>query len=85
MPGRPRQESEKIDDMTLDERIDRLVEQNDRTERIVASLAAQSDRTDKQIGVLTERTISAMDAINRLARIADNHEDRISDFEDRKQ
>ena len=70
---------------THDEQIGRLVEQTDRTEAMVMALAAQSDRTDKQIAVLTERTIQAMDAINRLARIADNHEDRIGDLEDHSQ
>jgi hypothetical protein len=77
---------------THDEQIGRLVEQSDETRSMVRSLAAQADRTDRQIGVLTERmdklterTIQAMDAINRLARIADNHEDRISDLEDRPQ
>ncbi len=63
---------------THDEQIGKLVEQSEETRSMIRALAAQSNK-------LTERTIQAMDAINRLARIADNHEDRIGDLEDRKQ
>jgi hypothetical protein len=59
---------------THDEQIGKLVEQADRNEKLLAEhIAASSKRMD----VLTERTIQAMDAINRLARIAGSHEDRI--------
>ena len=74
---------------THDEQIGRLFEKADRTEEMVRTFAAQ---TNEQIGALTtrmntltERTIQAMDAINRLARIADNHEDRIGGLEEREQ
>jgi hypothetical protein len=53
-----------------DEQIGKLVEKTDR-------LAEQSAVHEKRMAVLTERTIQAMDAIARLARIADIHEDRI--------
>ncbi|HEX4133201.1 MAG TPA: hypothetical protein VHY84_01165 [Bryobacteraceae bacterium] len=57
-----------------DEQITRLVEQGDRNERHINALAGH-------MNILTERTIQAMDAINRLARIADSHEDRIGGLE----
>lgn len=85
--------------MTLDERLEyiatlqhahseqigRLVEQSDETRSMIRALAARTDQLTEHMDKLTERTIQAMDAINRLARIADNHEDRIGDLEDRKQ
>lgn len=57
-----------------DELIGKLVEQGDRNERLIGKLAERMD-------VLTERTIQAMDAINRLANIAVSHEDRIDKLE----
>jgi hypothetical protein len=63
---------------THDEQIGRLVEQADHNERLLAEHVAASN---KRMDVLTERTIQAMDAINRLARIAGSHEDRIDALE----
>ena len=63
---------------THDEQISRLFEKADQTENMIRVLG-------ERMGVLTERTIQAMDAISRLARIADNHEDRIEDLEGPKQ
>jgi hypothetical protein len=57
-----------------DEQIGKLVEQGDRNERLIGKLTERMD-------VLTERTIQAMDAINRLANIAVSHEDRIDKLE----
>jgi hypothetical protein len=57
-----------------DEQIGKLVEKTDR-------LAEHSALHEKRMAVLTERTIRAMDAIARLARIADIHENRIDDLE----
>jgi prophage DNA circulation protein len=62
----------------LVETTDKLVEQSDRTEKMLAEHIAAST---KRMDVLTERTIQAMDAINRLARIAGSHEDRIDALE----
>jgi hypothetical protein len=45
-------------------------------------VAGMQIANEKAIATLTERTIQAMDAISRLARIADAPEDRISDLED---
>ncbi len=70
---------------THDEQIGRLVEQSDETRSMIRALAAKTDRLTEHMDKLTERTIQAMDAINRLARIADNHEGRIGDLEDRQQ
>jgi peptidoglycan hydrolase CwlO-like protein len=77
---------------THDEQIGRLVEQSDETRSMIRALAAKTDKLTEhmdnltmRMDKLTERTIQAMDAINRLARIADNHEDRIGDLEDRRQ
>ena len=54
----------------------------------VDTMAARVDTFDmrmdtlaQRMNVLTERTIQAMDAINRLGRIAANHEDRIDGLE----
>jgi hypothetical protein len=57
-----------------DEQIGKLVEQT-------SQLAEQASRSEKRLDVLTERTIQAMEAINRLARIAGAHEDRIGNLE----
>ena len=56
-----------------DEQIGKLVEQGDRNERLIGALTVRMD-------VLTDRTIRAMDAINRLANIAATHEDRIDNI-----
>lgn len=80
---------------THDEQIGRLVEQADRTERgleelrvVVKEMAGKmtvltegAETLQVTMGVLADRTIQAMDAINRLARIADNHETRIENLE----
>jgi hypothetical protein len=62
-----------------DEQIGKLIEQNAILERNVLQFA---ERTDRTLKVLTERTIQAMDAINRLAHIAENHDNRISGLEE---
>ena len=73
---------------THDEQIGKLFEKAQQTEEMVGSLGKHVDRigdhVDRiadQMEVLTARTIQAMDAINRLARIADNHETRIEGLE----
>jgi len=52
-------------------------------EILAAMFEANEKANEKRFEVLTSRTIQAMDAINRLARIADNHEQGIEDMEDR--
>jgi DNA-binding ferritin-like protein len=47
----------------------------------IGKLVEKTDRLAERMAVLTERTIQAMDAIARLARIADIHENRIDDLE----
>ena len=67
-----------------DEQIGRLDEQ---IGKLFEGMQALKERMDASVGrmdVLTERTIQAMDAINRLARIADIHENRISGLEDQQ-
>jgi len=59
---------------THDEQIAKLVEQSDRNENAIAALAARMGASIPRMDVLTERTNQAMDAINRLPRIAKNHE-----------
>lgn len=51
-----------------DEQIGKLVEQVNRNEKRLARLTERMD-------VLTQRTIQAMDAINRLTRIVESHAD----------
>ena len=69
-------------------RVDAIAEHADGAARRVDALGRHVDALAGHMGtltgkmdVLTERTIQAMAAINRLARIADNHEDRIGDLE----
>jgi uncharacterized coiled-coil DUF342 family protein len=64
-----------------DEQIGKLVEHGDRNERHIGELTIRMDKLTERMDKLTERTIQAMDAINRLANIAANHDDRISDLE----
>jgi len=47
----------------------------------IGKLVEKTDRLAERMAVLAERTIQAMDAIARLARIADIHEDRIEGLE----
>lgn len=62
---------------TNEEDIARLIEQNSQLSGHLKALAQNAN-------VLNERTIQAMEAINRLARIADIHEQRIEDLEDQR-
>ena len=60
-----------------DDQIVKLVEQGALNSAAIGALAGRMD-------VLTERTIQAMDAINRLAHIAQSHDQRIEDLENRR-
>jgi len=71
--------------MTIDERLEFIATLQQTHDEQLGKLIEQGDRQSARIGVLTERTIQAMDAINRLARIVENHEQRIEDLEDRRQ
>jgi hypothetical protein len=68
--------------MTTDQRIDAIAMHLE----VVAGMQIANEKViaanEKAIATLTERTIQAMDAISRLARIADSHENRPSDLED---
>jgi hypothetical protein len=57
-----------------DEQIGKLVEQGNLNTEHIGALARKMD-------VLTDRTIQAMDTINRLGRIVENHENRIDGLE----
>jgi hypothetical protein len=63
--------------MTTDERIDAIAMHLE----IVAGMQVDNEKAiaanTKAIATLTERTIQAMDAITRLANIADAHEERL--------
>jgi uncharacterized protein with PIN domain len=67
--------------MTLDERLEYIATlqqtHDEQIGRLVDHLAEHIAASNKRMDVLTERTIQAMDAINRLARIAGSHEDRM--------
>ena len=67
-----------------DDQIGRLVEEGARLDRRMDGLTAKMENLTSKVDVLAERTIQAMDAINRLANIAGSHEDRISDLEDKQ-
>jgi len=51
-------------------------------DQLIGKLVEQGDRNERLVGTLAERTIQAMDAINRLANIAVSHEDRIDKLEE---
>lgn len=65
-----------------DEQIGKLVDHMDALTERMDALTERMDAGNARMDVLTERTIQAMEAINRLARIADIHEDRISGLEE---
>ena len=81
--------------MTIDERLAALTERHEAIAQSVELLLASQRETDEKIrhlaiiagenevrvGELARRSAQMMDAINRLARIADNHEDRIERLE----
>lgn len=70
--------------MTIDERLEFIATLQQTHDEQIGKLIEQSDRQSARLDVLTERTIQAMDAINRLARIAESHDQRIEDLEDRR-
>jgi hypothetical protein len=70
--------------MTIDERLDFIATLQRTHDEQIGKLVEQNALVSERMEVLTERTIQAMDAINRLARIAESHERRIEDLEDRR-
>ncbi len=84
--------------MTIDERLERLTEtvefvatlQRTNEEHIGKlieqgqALTERMDRFSGRMDLLTERTIQAMDAVNRLARIVEIHDARLDDLEDQR-
>jgi hypothetical protein len=70
--------------MTTDERIDATAMHLE----IVAGMQIANEKAmaanEKAIATLTDRTIQAMDAINRLANIAGAHEERLERLEDQQ-
>jgi hypothetical protein len=75
--------------MTFEERLDRIGDKlvfvatlQHTNEEHIGRLIEKTDLLADQNAILTTRTVQAMDAIRRLARIADNHEDRLEDLED---
>jgi hypothetical protein len=63
--------------MTIDERLEYITTLQQTHDEQIGKLVEQN-------AILTERTIQAMDAIGRLARIAEIHEHRIEDLEGRR-
>jgi len=61
----------------------RMAEYMAQTSATMDKLAATVDVLGKRVDVLTERTIQAMDAINRLAVIVAAHDQRLDDLERR--
>jgi ABC-type transporter Mla subunit MlaD len=68
-----------------DEQIGKLVEQSDRREKELDTLRDTVGAMSRHMNVLTGRTIQAMEAIARLARIPDIHENRLDALEDAPQ
>jgi hypothetical protein len=78
------------------ERIDQRLETITMNLEIVAGMQLTNEKAieantraieanERAIATLTEHTIQAMDAINRLANIAEAHQQRIEDLEHGKQ
>ena len=81
--------------MSIDERLDKMMHtleylltlQQSHDDHIgtltqrMDETAQRMDETAKRMDVLTQRTIQAMDAINRLAHIAQSHDHRLEDLE----
>jgi hypothetical protein len=65
--------------MTIDERLEFIATLQRTHDEQIGKLVEQNALASERMDVLTERTIQAMDAINRLARIAESHERRIED------
>ena len=67
--------------MTIDERLDRLVQRHEALTQTVEHLALQSEEQNKHL----DRILAALDKdgenIRALARIAEIHEHRISELE----
>ena len=64
-----------------DDHIGTLTPRMDETAQRMDETAKRMDETAKRMDVLTQRTIQAMDAINRLAHIAQSHDHRLEDLE----
>ncbi len=70
--------------MNIDERLEYISTLQQSHDEQIGRLDEQIGKLAAHMDVLTERTTQAMEAINRLARIADIHEDRISGLEDQQ-
>jgi hypothetical protein len=58
--------------MTIDERLEFIATLQQTHDEQIGKLVEQSALVSERMEVLTERTIQAMDAINRLARIGED-------------
>lgn len=70
-------------EMTIDERLDRLVERHEALAQTVQLIASMQVGSEKKLEILTERSIQLTDTVNKLARIVGIHEDTIEDHEGR--
>jgi ABC-type transporter Mla subunit MlaD len=77
--------------MTSEERMDRLDEElkfvaalQRTNEEDIAKLIEQNSLLSMSMNTLAERSAQMIEAISRLARIADIHEQRIEDLEDQR-
>ena len=67
--------------MTIDERLDRLVERHEALAQTVQLIASMQVASEKKLEALTERSVQLMDTVNKLARIVGIHEDALEDHE----
>ena len=81
--------------MTLDERLEKLTERHEaltqtveliagmqlRTEKVMVALAETQVKTENGLVEVQKGLAGVQDAIRRLARIAENHEDRLRRLE----
>ena len=69
--------------MTIDERLDRLVVRHEALTESVLLLVEQSKQHDKQIGQLATLVTQIAEGTARLVRMAELHERRLDDHDDR--
>jgi hypothetical protein len=59
--------------MTIDERLEKLTERHEALTQTVEIVAGMQRENERQIGDLTNRLGQVVDAIGRLARVAEIH------------
>jgi hypothetical protein len=70
--------------MNIDERLEKLTERHEALTQAVEIIAGMQRENERQIGDVTSRLGQVVDAIGRLARIAEIHEQRLDDLDSKQ-